>query len=167
MTKPMTPEQVIDKIWGIAMGRDAAKPQMARRIEAAIKAQSAEVDRLTEEVEKWKGIAVRINDGLETLTENTDAEHARLRAQVTDLTLPCVHCGEPIHYNRAWGHVRGPGSRLQSCDTAKSGLPYGYNAHPEGVQCRYPCKGASGDEVQSGPCEHGKTHCQCYGEDGY
>jgi uncharacterized small protein (DUF1192 family) len=49
----------------------------------------ARVDRLTEEVEKWKGIASRIDDGLETLKENTDTEvarlteeNARLKAQV-------------------------------------------------------------------------------------
>ena len=49
--------------------------------------------------------------------------------------MKCKHCGklltEPHYQTHAEGNYRGN----MRCDPEDSGLPYGYNAAPEGVPC--------------------------------
>lgn len=57
----------------------------------------------------------------------------------------CKHCGRRIadgNPEQGWVHDVGPGSVIGRCRPDESGLPYGYNAEPEGEPCRYPCLGA-------------------------
>lgn len=56
--------------------------------------------------------------------------------------LTCKHCGEPIICGERgyWTHTHGK----SRCNPDVSGLIYGYNADPEGADCRMPCLGFVG-----------------------
>lgn len=63
----------------------------------------------------------------------------------------CKHCGDVIMTNHTaddvretwWGHM---GSGMGSCRPDEdAGRPYGYNAEPEGTDCRRPCMGTRDD----------------------
>lgn len=53
----------------------------------------------------------------------------------------CTHCGKGITDSRYPAHTEGDYSGKQRCSPGDSGLPYGYNAHPVGTACEYPCLG--------------------------
>ncbi len=54
----------------------------------------------------------------------------------------CKHCRREISAG-AWPvHVSGGHRGKHRCDPGDSGLMYGYEAAPEGVECAYPCLGA-------------------------
>lgn len=62
------------------------------------------------------------------------------------LTSICKHCGRTIVTNRpraGWVHADGKQRSLGSCHSDDSGLPYGYNAEPEGEPCSTPCLGTT------------------------
>lgn len=63
----------------------------------------------------------------------------------------CKHCGRAIadgDERRGWVHALDhPGSVLGRCNPDESGLPYGYDAEPEGQPCRNPCLGSVGGDL--------------------
>ena len=63
-------------------------------------------------------------------------------AYPSDETVLCKHCGRPIE---GLIHLEGLYRGKMRCDPSDSGLQYGYNAEPIGVQCKSPCLGANDD----------------------
>ena len=65
---------------------------------------------------------------------------------MSDVGKPCKHCGRAIadgDSRRGWIHRDDRGyNSLGRCNPDESGLPYGYNAEPEGVPCGSPCLGS-------------------------
>jgi len=51
----------------------------------------------------------------------------------------CKHCARPLAENGT--HAEGRQRGLNRCDTADSGLPYGYDAAPIGTPCSHACRG--------------------------
>lgn len=60
-------------------------------------------------------------------------------------TILCKHCGQPISDDPYPVHLRGLYRGKSRCDPEDSGLPYGYNADPEGATCSSLCLGAHRD----------------------
>lgn len=60
------------------------------------------------------------------------------------LTAVCKHCGRAIATTRpeaGWSHVDGGQRGMNRCHGDDSGLPYGYDAGPEGEPCGIGCLG--------------------------
>lgn len=59
-------------------------------------------------------------------------------------TAVCKHCDRTIATTaprNGWVHADGGNRLLSRCNGEDSGLPYGYNAEPEGEPCGMPCLG--------------------------
>lgn len=66
------------------------------------------------------------------------------------VTSVCKHCGRAIATTwppNGWVHADGGQRHLNRCHGDDSGLPYGYNADPEGEPCGLGCLG----EVRTAP----------------
>lgn len=66
------------------------------------------------------------------------------------LTAVCKHCGRAITSPRAgngWIHADGGQRGMNRCHGDDSGLPYGYDADPEGEPCHRGCLGHVGVEA--------------------
>ena len=60
------------------------------------------------------------------------------------ITAVCIHCDRLVKApedGSVWVHWTGKQRGLMRCHTEDSGLTYGYNAHPVGSKCAYPCLG--------------------------
>lgn len=65
-------------------------------------------------------------------------------------TAVCKHCDRTIVTTRpaaGWVHADGVQNHLGRCHSDDSGLPYGYNAEPEGEPCSAPCLGSAATET--------------------
>lgn len=61
-------------------------------------------------------------------------------------TAVCKHCGRTIATTvprNGWVHADGVNRHLGRCYGEDRGLPYGYNAEPEGEPCSTPCLGTT------------------------
>jgi len=61
-------------------------------------------------------------------------------------TATCKHCGRTIAAARwwtGWVHVDGAQSGMNRCHSDDSGLPYGYDAGPDGEPCGRGCLGSA------------------------
>lgn len=62
----------------------------------------------------------------------------------------CKHCGRLISGKpNSWIHVDGRQRGLHRCDGRDSGLPYGYDAEPEGEPCTPACLGSAPGEEEA------------------
>lgn len=62
------------------------------------------------------------------------------------MNAKCKHCGRELTSGEHPVHAEGDYRGKNRCCPGDSGLPYGYEAVPEGTECSYPCLGASSIE---------------------
>lgn len=59
----------------------------------------------------------------------------------------CKHCAREISADTWAVHLTGGYRGKRRCDPDDSGMMYGYEAAPEGVECASPCIGARADHA--------------------
>lgn len=59
--------------------------------------------------------------------------------------MTCKHCGKELTSPHYQTHAEGNHRGKMRCDPDDSGLPYGYDAAPEGVPCDQICLGSKDD----------------------